>query len=88
MSDMYYVYILRTSKNTFYTGITSDLSRRVSEHMSKSKRAAKYTRSFASLELVYSEEVTSREDALRREWQIKKMSRKQKDALVIRSVTS
>lgn len=84
---MYVVYILKTSKNTLYTGITNDLSRRVSEHTSKSKRGAKYTRSFATLELVFTENASSREEALRREWQIKKMSRKQKDALISTSDT-
>ena len=85
---MYYVYILKTSRNTLYTGITSNLERRVEEHQSKSKKAAKYTRAFASVTLVYSEEVASREEALKREWQIKKMTRQDKDRLIHASLTT
>lgn len=79
---MYYVYILKTSRNTLYTGITNDLARRLHEHATKSKKAAKYTRAFASVSLLYSEPAQSREDALKREWKIKKLTRKQKDLLI------
>ena len=41
---MYYVYMLRCTDNSLYTGITTDLERRMSEHFSKDKKCAKYTR--------------------------------------------
>lgn len=79
---MYYVYILRTSKNTLYTGQTNNLAKRLSEHKSKSKKSAKYMRPFDSFDLVYSEEVGTRSDALKREAQIKKLTKLQKEALI------
>lgn len=79
----YYLYILRTSKNTLYTGQTNNLEKRLKEHKSKSSKSAKYTRSFKSVELVYSEEYKTRSEALKREAEIKKWTKVKKEALVI-----
>jgi putative endonuclease len=79
---MYFVYILRTSKDTLYIGQTNNLEKRIEEHKGKSPKAAKYTRSFASVELVYSEKYLTRQDAMKREWQLKKWSKKKKEALI------
>lgn len=79
---MYFVYILRTSSNTLYTGQTKDLKRRLTEHSSKGKKGAKYTRSFSSLELVYSEEYETLSAALKRESEIKKLTKKKKEELI------
>ncbi len=78
----YYVYILRTSKNTLYIGQTNNLEKRLKEHKSKSIRSAKYIRYFDSVELVYSEKYLTRKEAMKREWQLKKWSRKKKEILV------
>lgn len=78
----YIVYILRTSKNTLYIGQTNNLTKRLLEHKSKSSRSAKYTRSFENLELVYSEEYSTRKEAMRREFQLKKWTKAKKEALV------
>ncbi len=78
----YFVYMLRTPKNTLYTGITTDINRRFAEHRSGSAKAAKYTRAFKTAVIVYTERTATRSDALKREWQIKRMSRKEKDRLV------
>ena len=79
---MYYVYILKCSDNTLYTGITTDLTRRVEEHNHSSK-GAKYTRVRRPVELVYSEECGDRSVASKREYQIKKkMSRAEKLELI------
>ena len=51
------VYMLRTSANTLYVGYTNDLEKRLKEHQGRGKRAAKYTRSFASVKLVYQEAI-------------------------------
>lgn len=76
------VYILRTCKNTLYTGQTNNLERRLKEHRDK-KRGAKYTRSFDNFELVYQEEWRSRSGAMTREAEIKRMTKSQKENLVL-----
>ena len=79
---MYSVYILKTSKNTLYTGITNNLSKRLSEHQSKGNKSAKYMRSFDSFELVHTEEFENRSKALKREAEIKKLTKLKKEALI------
>jgi predicted GIY-YIG superfamily endonuclease len=78
----YFVYILRTSSNTLYIGQTNNLEKRLKEHQSKSSKSAKYVRYFDSVELVYSEKYLSRKEAMQREVQLKKWTRKNKDALI------
>jgi putative endonuclease len=78
----YTVYILRTSKNTLYTGQTNDLQKRLDEHRSKSRKTAKYMRAFKFFTLVYFEEFLTRSEAMRREAAIKKLTKKQKERLV------
>ena len=80
----YTVYILRTSANTLYTGQTNNLEKRIKEHRNKKTRSAKYTRSFSSFELVYSESYNSRTEAMKRESQLKKFTKAQKEALINR----
>ncbi len=77
---MNYVYLLRCSDGTLYCGWTTDLEARVRTH--NSGRGAKYTRSRLPVELVYSETCADRNEALRREWQIKRLSREEKLALI------
>lgn len=77
----HFVYILRCSDNSLYTGYTVDISRRLQEH-NTGKRGAKYTRSRRPCVLVYTEEFSSKSDALRRECSIKKMSKLEKERLV------
>jgi len=84
---MYFVYILRTSSNTLYIGQTNDLEKRLKEHQSKSSKSAKYVRYFDSVKLVYSEEFSTREEAMKREWQLKRWSRVKKEALVVGKTT-
>ncbi|MBR0410459.1 MAG: GIY-YIG nuclease family protein [Eubacterium sp.] len=80
---MNYVYILRCRDNTLYCGWTNDLSSRIHSH--NSGKGAKYTRSRLPVELVYYEEYSDKHEAMSREWHIKRMSRKEKDALIARS---
>lgn len=79
---MYTVYILRTSKNTLYTGISNNLEKRLSEHRNHTKKSAKYMRSFDNFKLVYKETWETRGEALKREAQIKKLTRIQKESLI------
>jgi putative endonuclease len=76
------VYILRTSSNTLYTGQTNNLEKRLTQHRSKTSKSAKYMRGFKSFELVYKEILPNLSLALKREIEIKKLSRKQKEALI------
>ena len=79
---MYTVYILRTSKNTLYTGITNNLEKRLKVHMHKGKNSSKYMRSFESFTLVYDEKVINKSEALKRELEIKKLTKIKKEALI------
>jgi len=78
----YTVYILRTSSNTFYTGQTNNLEKRLKQHRDKKSRSAKYMKSFKSFELVYQEAHLTLSQALKREVEIKKLSHTQKEALI------
>jgi len=82
-NTLYTVYILRTSENTFYTGQTNNIKRRIKEHKDKNPKSAKYTRRFESVELVYTEEYHTRTEAMRREWQIKQLTHKEKEKLIL-----
>ncbi len=72
MTD-WYVYMLRCADGTLYTGITTDLARRVQEH-NAGKAGARYTRSRRPVALVYSETVANRSEASQREYAIKQLS--------------
>jgi len=85
MPDLWYVYILRCADNSLYTGITTDVNRRLEEHNSHTL-GAKYTRGRRPVELVYREKKQSRSEALKREHAIKKLSKQEKEALVDRSI--
>ena len=76
----WYVYILRCGDGTLYTGITDDVPRRLAAH--RAGRGAKYTRGRGPLELVYTEEVPDKSAALRREYQLKQLSRSEKEQLI------
>ena len=76
---MWYVYIVRCADRTLYTGVAKDLAARVGAH--NSGRGAKYTRSRLPVKLVYREPATDRGVALRREHEIKRMTRQAKRAL-------
>ena len=75
-----YVYILRCSDGTLYTGWTDDPVRRLKTH--GAGNGAKYTRSRLPVELVRLEEYNSKEEAMRREAALKKLSRKEKLELI------
>ena len=73
---MNYVYILKCSDGSLYTGWTNDLEKRLAAH--NSKKGAKYTKSRTPVSLFYREELPDKSSALKREAQIKKMSRRKK----------
>ncbi|MBI2086434.1 GIY-YIG nuclease family protein [Candidatus Daviesbacteria bacterium] len=82
----YFVYILRTSSNTLYIGQTNNLEKRLKEHQNKTSKSAKYIKYFNSFQLVYTEQYSTRQDAMKREWQLKKWSRFRKEALISRNL--
>lgn len=73
--------MLQCADGSLYTGITTDLIRRVAEHNGEGDAGARYTRSRRPVKLVYQETVVSRADASRREAAIKRLSRVHKLAL-------
>ncbi len=79
----WFVYILRCCDNTLYTGITTNLSKRLHEH-NHTTLGAKYTRPRRPVSLVYSEEQPSRSAAASREYMIKRLKKKAKEELVSR----
>ncbi len=81
-SPMFYFYIVRCSDNSLYCGQTNDLEKRIKEHNSGSARSAKYTKARHPVTLIYSENYSTLQSAMKREWQIKQWSRAKKEALV------
>ena len=80
MANSWKLYILRCGDGTLYTGITTDVEKRLEAH--RSGRGAKYTRGRGPLEPVYREECGDRSAALKRELEIKKLSREEKEKLI------
>lgn len=81
-SGPWYVYILRCSDSTLYTGITVDPVRRVKEHNGDDKLGARYTKARRPVALVYQESCPNRSEAARREAAIRKLSRNEKLYLI------
>jgi predicted GIY-YIG superfamily endonuclease len=79
--NSWYVYILRCVDGSLYTGITTDLDRRCKQH--NAGTASRYTRSRLPVELVYQEARDSQSEALKRELEIKALSRQQKQSLIL-----
>lgn len=77
---IWYLYILRCGDGSLYTGITTDVEKRLETH--RSGKGAKYTRGRLPLELVYQETCGSHSDALKRELAVKKCSRAEKQKLI------
>lgn len=81
-SSLWYLYLVRCANGHLYTGVTTNVARRFSEHQSGGIKSAKYLRGKGPLTLMYQEQVGSHGDALRREIAVKKLSRSQKLALI------
>ena len=79
MDKTNYTYIIRCSDGTLYTGWTTDVERRVRTH--NSGNGAKYTRSRLPVTLVYYETYPTKQEAMRREWEIKQLTREENHCL-------
>lgn len=80
MENIWYLYILRCKDGTLYTGITTDVEKRLEAH--RTGKGAKYTRGRTPLELVYRETCGDHSAALKRELEIKTFSRPEKEDLI------
>lgn len=76
----WYLYLIRSSDNRLYTGITTDVGRRFTEH--QAGKGAKALRGRGTLTLAFSQLIGSRSQALRIEYKIKQLSKMQKERLV------
>ncbi len=77
----WYIYIVRCSDDSLYTGITKNIERRIDEH-NNGKESAAYTRARRPVELVYQESYKTRSDVTRREIEIKRLSKEEKELMV------
>lgn len=82
LASLWYLYLVRCANGHLYTGVTTNVARRFSEHQSGGIKSAKYLRGKGPLTLMYQEQVGSHGDALRREIAVKKLSRAQKLTLI------
>ena len=80
MDKTWKLYILRCGDGSLYTGITTDVQARLEAH--RTGKGAKYTRGRGPLELVYTEECGTHSDALKREAEVKRLTREEKEQLI------
>ncbi len=80
---MWFVYIVKCADGSLYTGITTNVKRRIEEHNNGNRISAKYTRHRRPVMLVHKEKIETRGKALKREAEIKKLSRIAKEKLVL-----
>lgn len=80
--NRWHVYIVRCSDGSLYTGIARDIDRRMRQHNSAGAAGARYTRGRRPVVVVYSEPWETRSQASRRECEIKRMSRREKEFLI------
>lgn len=86
MGEHNYTYILECSDGTFYTGWTNDLEKRVKAH--NEGKGAKYTKTRRPVTLVYQELFSTKEEAMKREYEIKHWTRKKKEMLIAKKKES
>ena len=77
---MWFVYMLRCRDNSIYTGITNNLEKRIGTH--KSGNGSKYVRGRLPVELIYKEDFSNRSSASKREIELKKLKKKEKELLI------
>ena len=79
---MYYTYMLICEYNSLYTGMTSNLDKRLDEHISKNKNGAKYTKSHNAIKLEIAWKSKDKSLACKLEYQLKNLTKKQKESLI------
>lgn len=83
MANNHFVYILLCNDKTYYTGYTTNISRRIKMH--EAGKGAKYTRGRGPFQLMYIENCHSKSAALKREYEIKQMTRQEKERLIAKA---
>ena len=78
---MNYTYILRCKDNSLYTGWTNNLEKRIEAH--NAGKGAKYTKARLPVELVYYEQFETKEEAMKREFAIKQLTKREKEMLIV-----
>lgn len=81
-NNTWYVYFLRCNDNSLYTGITTNIKRRLHQH-NNTKLGAKYTRARRPVKLVYSEAAADKSAASKREYQLRTLTKNQKEKLIL-----
>ncbi|PZD71332.1 hypothetical protein C1752_06611 [Acaryochloris thomasi RCC1774] len=84
----WHLYLIRTRLGTLYTGITTDVQRRLAEHAGKGNRGAKYLRAKGPLTLVYQVEIGNQSLALQAEKRIKTLAKPQKEKIIAAQLDS
>lgn len=79
-----YIYVVRCADNSFYTGYTTDLVRRIRTH--NAKKGAKYTRARVPVSLVYYEQFETKSEATKAEYAFKKFTREQKEQYIAENI--
>ena len=82
MAGDWYVYMVQCADDSLYTGVTTDVDRRIREH-NESTRGARYTRSRRPVSLVWQERLTDRAAACRREYEVRQFDRRKKLSLLM-----
>ena len=82
VTNLWFVYILRCADNSLYTGITTDVNKRLDQHNGVNKCGAKYTHGRRPVNLVYQESLNSRSSASKRECAIKSLKKPEKERLI------
>ena len=77
----WFLYILQCADGTYYTGVTTDMNRRLNEH-NTSKRGAKYTKTRRPVKVVYLSGYNDRSSAQKAEYKFKQLTRKQKESII------
>lgn len=81
LAKVYYIYILLCSDGSYYTGSTNDVERRFKDHIDG--QGARYTKSHKPVVIIYKEEFATKSEALKREAEIKKLSKIEKEKLIL-----
>jgi putative endonuclease len=84
----FFVYVVECADGSLYTGIATDVARRLAEHNGERPRGARYTAARRPIRLVYQASFPSRSEALKEELRIKSLSRRQKDDMITAATPS
>ena len=84
----YYTYMLRCQDNSIYTGMTNDLDKRINQHFSKNKNAAKYTKTHSAIKLEAAWKSKDKSLACKLEYYIKTLNKKQKEDIILNNKLS